>query len=86
MEGSEALDGAARHEGEVDADAVRSTLHHVHLPKLAEAGWIEYDFEDGTIQYEHRIETVRSALRTAADELGLLREPYEERPSGPDSR
>ncbi len=35
----ELMDG----DGPVDPESVSATLHHVHLPKLADAGLIEYD-------------------------------------------
>lgn len=31
------------------ADAIATTLHHVHLPKLAAAGVIDYDAEANTV-------------------------------------
>ena len=64
---SEMPGGPTRHGDTADADAVRAELHHSHLPKLAAAGWIEYDSETRTIRYESRIETIQSALRTTAD-------------------
>lgn len=47
----------AAHEadGESWADAVetvRSELHHVHLPKLEGAGLLEYDADNGTVNYQ----------------------------------
>ena len=71
--------GPTRHDDTADSDAVRIELHHNHLPKLATAGWIEYDSETRTIQYESRIETVRSALRTTADGFDQVRAAYDER-------
>jgi len=48
---------AARHEsgadGAADPRTVRVELHHVHLPKLDEAGLIEYDHELNTVYYEN---------------------------------
>ncbi|PSQ36975.1 hypothetical protein BRD08_03755, partial [Halobacteriales archaeon SW_10_66_29] len=41
--------GATRHDDTADSDAVEIELHHSHLPKLAAAGWIEYDSETRTI-------------------------------------
>ena len=77
---------ATRHDDTADSDAVRIELHHSHLPKLAAAGWIEYDSENRTIRYESRIETIRSALRTAADELDQIRAAYDKRTAELDSR
>lgn len=31
---------------------LRSSLHHTHLPKLDDADVLEYDPQDGTVQYE----------------------------------
>lgn len=31
---------------------LRSSLHHTHLPKLDDAEVVEYDADDGTVQYE----------------------------------
>ncbi|WP_135362612.1 DUF7344 domain-containing protein [Halosimplex halophilum] len=36
----------------VDADALRSTLHHQHLPKLDEAGIVDFDREEGVVSYD----------------------------------
>ena len=84
---SEMPGGAAtRHDDTADSDAVRIELHHNHLPKLAAAGWIEYDSETRTIRYESRIETIRSALRTTANELDQVRAAYDERTARLDSR
>ena len=78
--------GETRHDDTADSDAVRVELHHNHLPKLAAAGWIEYDSENRTIRYESRIETIRSALRTTADELDQVRAAYDERTAELNSR
>ena len=75
-----------RHDDTADSDAVRIELHHIHLPKLAAAGWIEYDSENRTIRYESRIETIRSALRTTVDELDQVRAAYDERTAELNSR
>ena len=78
--------GSTRHDDTADSDAVKIELHHNHLPKLAAAGWIEYDSETRTIRYESRIETIRSALRTTADELDQVRAAYDERTAELNSR
>ena len=83
---SEMPGGETRHDDTADSDAVKIELHHSHLPKLAAAGWIEYDSENRTIRYESRIETIRSALRTTADELDQIRAAYDERTAELDSR
>ena len=78
--------GATRHDDTADSDAVRIELHHIHLPKLAAAGWIEYDSGTRTIRYESRIETIRSALRTTADRFDQVRAAYDERTAELNSR
>ena len=83
---SSEIRGATRHDDTADSDAVRIELHHIHLPKLAAAGWIEYDSENRTIRYESRIETIRSALRTTVDELDQVRAAYDERTAELNSR
>lgn len=37
---------------EVTVDSMRRDLHHVHLPKLARAGLISYDADEGSVTYE----------------------------------
>lgn len=37
-------------------------LHHKHLPKLAEAGLIEYNVDDGTVEYLESVESTASLL------------------------
>ena len=85
IRGSE-ISGGTRHDDTADSDAVRIELHHSHLPKLAAAGWIEYDSEDRTIRYESQVETVRSALRTTADGFDQVRAAYGERTAELNSR
>lgn len=46
------LDGVAdrrNHSTEQERKALHGGLHHVHLPKLAEAGVIEHDTDEGAI-------------------------------------
>ena len=83
---SEISGGQPRHDETADSNAVKTKLHHSHLPKLAAAGWIEYDSETRTIRYESRIKTIRSALRTTADELDQVRAAYDERTAELNSR
>ncbi|MFC4548959.1 MULTISPECIES: DUF7344 domain-containing protein [Halorussus] len=50
----ELVDAILRDEGTTAAtdqkrERVLTSLYHKHLPKLADAGVIDYDFEDGTV-------------------------------------
>ena len=83
---SSEIGGATRHDDTADFNAVKTKLHHSHLPKLAATGWIEYDSETRTIRYESRIETIRSALRTTADRFDQVRAAYDERTAELNSR
>jgi DNA-binding transcriptional ArsR family regulator len=47
-----ALVDAVATECEGDADALASTLHHHHLPKLDDAGVVEFDREEGVVSYD----------------------------------
>ena len=76
---------ATRHDDTADSDAVSIELHHSHLPKLAAAGWIEYDPENRTVRYEPRIEIIQSALQTTLAELDQLCTAFDGR-AEPDSR
>lgn len=63
--------GEPRVEGEYGpaAHRVRTRLHHVHLPKLAEAGIVEYDPQSATVRY-HRSVRIERLLSVVADERG----------------
>ena len=82
---SEIPGAATRHDDTADSDAVSIELHHSHLPKLAAAGWIEYDPENRTVRYEPRIEIIQSALQTTLAELDQLCTAFDGR-AEPDSR
>ncbi|RQG89557.1 DUF7344 domain-containing protein [Natrarchaeobius chitinivorans] len=77
MTGSESAGATTRHDRPPDPNTVKTELHHSHLPKLAAAGWIEYDSETKTIRYESRIETIQSVLQTTGDDLDQLRTAYD---------
>lgn len=54
---------------QTDRDHVARSLHHVHVPKLAEAGVVEYDTQDRTIRYrpDSRLETWLERIRAEDD-------------------
>lgn len=54
----------------LDRRRVTTTLHHVHLPKLADAGVVEYDRRTGTVRYRGD-PTVESALDAVGADLPL---------------
>ncbi|WP_256393196.1 DUF7344 domain-containing protein [Natronoarchaeum rubrum] len=54
-----------------DARPVRVELHHVHLPKLDEAGLLEYDHRVHTVYYEQ--DPVVEALADGARPLEAAR-------------
>lgn len=39
---------------DVSREGVRQGLHHAHLPRLAEAGVVDYDRRQGTVRYVER--------------------------------
>ena len=49
-------------------DTLAVDLHHIHLPRLDEAGVIEYNSHDGTIQYHH-VEQIKQLLAFIEAEL-----------------
>jgi len=59
---------------------VTAELYHVHLPKLAEEGVVEYDREDGIVRYEDDCERFGRYLAAAADDED---EPLRRRPDDP---
>lgn len=52
-----------------DPERVRITLHHVHLPKLADAKVVTYDQEAGTVRYAP-VRPVEVLLEFATDSAG----------------
>lgn len=58
-EGVEAEEGRA---------SIESDLHHVHVPKLIEAGVVDYDSRSGSVPY-HGDETVEKLLAFIDGEL-----------------
>ena len=57
--------GSPNETAEDDRRRVRVTLRHVHLPKLADSGLVEYDAEAGRVRA--RSGTVERRLLSAAD-------------------
>ena len=57
-------DSATDTDRRVDREQFTIQLYHVHLPKLAEHGVVEYDPERGTIQYrpDEQTEAVLDSL------------------------
>jgi hypothetical protein len=49
-------------------------LHHVHLPRLADRGWLDYDPVAGIVWYRSRLDELRAALDAAVADLERLRE------------
>ncbi|WP_440991727.1 DUF7344 domain-containing protein [Haloarchaeobius baliensis] len=58
--------------GDEELDQLMIELRHVHLPKLAESGFVDWDRETNTIQTGPRFEEIRPLLELMvahADEL-----------------
>lgn len=55
--------GTAADVSDVDAERVRISLYHVHLPKLADAGLVEYDAEEEVVSLTERAEQFEPYLR-----------------------
>ena len=53
-----------------DPDRLAVTLHHTHLPKLADVGFIEYDDRSETVRYrgEPAVEEIVALARTYGSE------------------
>lgn len=49
---------------EAEFDRVRTSLHHVHLPKLADSGLIEYDRDRKTAVPTERLDRVKPHVRS----------------------
>ena len=59
----------------VDSELQTVTLYHNHLPKLAEAGYIEWDRDTHTIRRGRRFDEVAPLIR-------LMRDHRDELPGG----
>ena len=55
---------------DIDEDRLRIRLHHVHVPKLQDAGVVEYDRRNLTIQYRpnQRLEALLDSIATIYEE------------------
>lgn len=64
------LDGATLEDVATREEAVESStveLRHVHLPKLADAGYIEWDRDEQTVRPGPNFETVASVVQLVDD-------------------
>lgn len=48
-------------------EAIQAKLHHVHLPKLADCGFLEYDPRSNTVRYQPD-ERVEKLVQFVSDE------------------
>lgn len=57
---------AERTDDALDTDQIETRLHHVHIPKLADAGVVEYDHRSGEVRYwgEDRLEAWHDRVRS----------------------
>ena len=58
-----------------DADEVRASLHHVHLPKLDDANAIDYDPERGTVERADRAADLDRYLDVTRDAEPFASDP-----------
>ena len=57
---------SSRTTGEIDAYSV--SMHHIHLPKLAEYGFIEWNQADNLVVQGPRFDEIRPHLRLLAEQ------------------
>lgn len=50
-----------------DLDELETELHHVHLPKLADAGYIEHDRETGEVRRGPKFDEIAPLLQLMAN-------------------
>lgn len=51
-----------------NSDQVKVQLYHIHLPKLAATGMIDYDQETGLIQTTEAVESANQVMTAVADD------------------
>lgn len=49
---------------DVDETKIRVILQQIHLPKLADTGFIDYDSRNGDIVLTNRFDTIRELVKT----------------------
>lgn len=67
--------------GPVQVPEAKSTaveLHHCHLPKLDEAGWIEYDDDSQAVRWVATDKTLHEGLQGAIRELERIQAVFED--------
>lgn len=69
---------------EVDLPAVEreesdASMHHVHLPKLADAGFVDWDRETDAVARGPAFDEVTPLLETLADQRGESNPRYDDR-------
>lgn len=65
------VDGSGR-----DLDELAAELRHVHLPQLAEAGYIEHDAENGIVRKGPKFDEIEPLLRLMTDHAEELPEGW----------
>jgi len=72
-EAQDAVDGVGS--PSIRTDDLAHRLHHIHLPKLADADVIEYDAEQRLIRPDRMLSTIEPILDAFDDDGGVLQEP-----------
>lgn len=62
----------AIHYGEVDPDMLFTSMYHVHLPKLADMGFVEWDRTAHTVIRGPRFSTIQSFLQLLVNNRDVL--------------
>ena len=70
------IDGLAQvlatHDAALDSDAAAIELDHIHLPKLADAGLVEYDRRSGVVRCHASSDSLSSLLDSCRSIDGAL--------------